>query len=450
MAMLPEKPMFSRRALITFSIPVILDALLSIVAGLVDTAMVSSAGPAVVSGVSLVDSFALLFVSAFSALSLGGTVVTAQYIGNQNYEKAKTSAKQLIYSVVIISVAVSAILLCCYQNLLHILYPKIEADVFESAKAYFFFTLFGYPFFALGNACTSLLRSMGKSRPAFIIPLISNITNVIGNAILIFGFDMGAAGAAISTTLSRVLWASLGLWILHSKDLPAYLEDLLHIRFDWGILRKVLSIASANALESGLFQCGKILVSRLISTFGTISIAAFTVFNSICGLGWYTISAIGTVSLTVVGQCMGAGKPDQAKHYAKRLIQVGFLISLVLFGGIYLLRNQLVGLFSFTGEAKTASAYYTGLGALLTIASIYALSFVPNNAFRAAGDTRFSVVLATVSMFTFRVGLSYVLGGWLQMGLTGVLIGMWADWFCRSICNAIHFVRGKWLTKKVI
>lgn len=445
-----SKPMFSRRALIALAVPIVLEALLAIMAGLVDTAMVSTAGEAAVGAISLVDSVNLLFIYVFAAIANGGAVVTAQYIGSKNLISAKASANQLLYAAGGVSLVFTVLLLCFAEPILHLIYPDVALDVFENARVYFFYTLLGFPFFAIGNGCTALLRSMAKSRLALLIALSSNVLNVIGNAILIYGFDMGAAGAAISTSVSRVFWAAAGLCFLHSKDLPVHLENFLSFRFDWGIMRRIMLIGSANGVESGLFQVGKVLVSSLIASFGTIATAAYSVSYTICSVGWNTVGAIGTVLLTVVGQCMGAGEPEQAKRYAKKLTWFAYLMVLVFFGSIFLFRDLLVGLFSFSGEAKEASAYYTAVGALCTIFSVYAWSFVPVNAFRAAGETRYSMILAISTMFAFRVGLSFVLGGWLKMGLIGVWIGMWADWACRSLFNMVHFSRGKWLRKKLI
>ena len=215
-------------------------------------------------------------------------------------------------------------------------------------------------------------------------------------------------------------------------------------------MRRVLNIGASNGLESGLFQCGKILVASLVSSFGTIAIAANSVASTLCNIGWTTVCSFGTVLLTVVGQCMGAGEPEQAKMYTKKMTNFCHILVFVLFGSVFLFRNQLVTMFSFGAEALEYSAYITGFGAILTIFSIYAYSFVPTSAFRAAGDIRFTVILAVASMFTFRVGLSYLLGGVFKMGLAGVWIGMWADWVCRSLFNFIRFRSEKWLSKKVI
>ena len=215
-------------------------------------------------------------------------------------------------------------------------------------------------------------------------------------------------------------------------------------------MRRVMNIGVTNGLENGLFQAGKLLVASLVSTFGTIAIAANSVANTLCNIGWTTVGCMSTVLLTVVGQCMGAGEKEQAKMYTKKLVNVDIIMTVVVFGSVFLFREPLVSIFDFEEAALRESAYITGAGALLTIFSIYAWSFVPVAAFRAAGDTKYAVILAVSSMFTFRVGLSYALDHFFGMGLLGVWIGMWGDWTCRSIFNFFRFRSGKWLEKKVI
>lgn len=446
-----NKRLFTNKALVGLTIPIVLDALLAIVAGMVDSAMVSSAGEAAVSAVSLVDAINILFITAFSGMAIGGSVVTSQYIGKRDYKHATISANQLLYAAAAISVVVMAVLLCLRIPLLRWVYGSIEADVFENAKVYFAITLVGYPFSAIGSSCGAVLRSMGKTKQAVTITVAFNIVNVIGNAILIYGFHMGVAGAAISTTLSRITFAVSGLWLAHNKKLPAHLEDVLKFRLDFDVMRRVLRIGMVNGMDNSLFYVGKILITSLISSFGTIAIAANSVANTINNIGWTIVGGFGTVLLPVVGQCVGAGEPEQAKQNVKKLLTAATIFMVALFGTVFLLRNQLVRLFDFGEEALASSAYYTGVMALSSIASLYSFAFVPNQAFRAAGDVRYPSILSLSSMFTFRVGLCYVIH-WLfpESGLMCVCIAQWADWIFRAVMNLIHYHRGNWLKKALV
>jgi putative MATE family efflux protein len=443
--------MFSNKALVGLTVPIILDALLAIVAGMVDSAMVSSAGEAAVSAVSLVDSVNLLFISIFSATAIGGSVVTAQYLGSRNYKSACASANQLLYAATAIATAFMVLLLSLRAPLLRLIYGSIDADVFENATTYFFYTLLGYPFFALGASSAAVLRSMGKNRQAVTITIAYNLLNVAGNAILIYGFHLGVAGAAISTSASRVVYAVLGLSLASRKKLPAHFEQLLRFKLDFSMMRRVMRIGLANGLENGMFHIGKILIASLISSFGTVYIAAYSVSSTINNIGWTIVGSFSTVLLTVVGQCIGAHEHQQAKAYVKKMLTVATVAMVTLFGCIFLLRAQLVRLFDFGPEALEASAYYTGVSALFSIFSLYSFSFVPMAAFRAAGDIRYAVTLSISSMFALRVALCYLLNAiFPSLGLMCVYVGMFADWAVRSVLNIRRYRSGKWLHKQLI
>ena len=450
MESLKSRPMFSNRALVSLSVPIVIDAVLAIFTGMVDTAMVSTAGEAAVGAISLVDQMFLLFVTVFSAIASGGVVITAQYIGNQDRAKAKSSANQLLYASTAVALFITVTVIGFIPQIIRLVYGELEEAVFENAKAYFFFALLGMPFFALASACTALLRTMQRSKLAMLLALGANVINIIGNAILIYGFKMGAAGAAIATTFSRIVWSVVAMYFMHDKRLPVYFENLLKFRLDFDVMKRVLKIGTANGLESGLFQVGKLLVASLISSFGTIAIAANSVANTLCNIGWTIVGSFGTVLLTVVGQCIGAGEQEQARRYTKKILILGHILVFTLFGSVFLLRHQLVQLFDFGPEALEMAAYYTGAGALLTMCAFYGSAFLPVAAFRSAGDVRYAVVMAVSTMFIFRVGLSYLLNAVTDLGLMCVWFGMAADWVCRTVLNTIRFRSGKWLHKKLI
>ena len=450
MESLKSRPMFSNRALVSLSVPIVIDAVLAIFTGMVDTAMVSTAGEAAVGAISLVDQMFLLFVTVFSAIASGGVVITAQYIGNQDRAKAKSSANQLLYASTAVALFITVAVIGFIPQIIRLVYGELEKAVFENAKAYFFFVLLGMPFFALASACTALLRTMQRSKLAMLLALGANVINIIGNAILIYGFKMGAAGAAIATTFSRIVWSVVAMYFMHDKRLPVYFENLLKFRLDFDVMKRVLKIGTANGLESGLFQVGKLLVASLISSFGTIAIAANSVANTLCNIGWTIVGSFGTVLLTVVGQCIGAGEQEQARRYTKKILILGHILVFTLFGSVFLLRHQLVQLFDFGPEALDMAAYYTGAGALLTMCAFYGSAFLPVAAFRSAGDVRYAVVMAVSTMFIFRVGLSYLLNAVTDLGLMCVWFGMAADWTCRTVLNTIRFRSGKWLHKKLI
>lgn len=447
----PRKQMFSNKDLVNLTIPVVINSLLTIIAGMVDSAMVSSAGEAAVSAVSLVDAINVLCITICSSIAIGGSVVTAQYIGSRNYQQACVSANQLLYASTAVATVLMSLMLCFHGSLLKLIYGSIEPIVYENAKIYFFITLLSYPFSAILNSASAVLRALGKSRQSVAIPIVLNVVNVIGNAILIYGFHLGVAGAAIATSFGRFVSAVFGLILTHRKSLPVRFQKLLRFRLDWDVMRRVLGIGLTNGMENGLFNAGKLLISGLIASFGTIAIAANSAAYTINNLGWVIVSSFGTIMLTVVGQCIGANEPEQAKAYVKKMLAAATVALFIMFGSVFLLRHQLVRLFDFSPETLDICAYYTGVYALFSILSLYSFSFVPVSAFRAAGDVRYAVTLSVGSMFAFRVGLCFVLDAiFPSMGLMCVCIGMGVDWAFRTVLNIIRFRSGKWLHKRLI
>ena len=154
--------------------------------------------------------------------------------------------------------------------------------------------------------------------------------------------------------------------------------------------------------------------------------------------------------MTVVGQCIGANKPEQAKQYTKQALYITVPLCFVINGILFLLRNHIVHIYDLSGETLLMAGKYTGLGALLTAFCLYPMAILPAYSFRAAGDTMYAAVSSTVITFLCQVGLCYVFVKYFNWGITGVWLSIGGDWIVRVIVHSIHFHRNRWLTKRVI
>ena len=163
-----------------------------------------TSGEAAVSGVSLVDNINTLIIQVFSALSTGGAVVVSQYLGRQDTDNAKAASKQLLYAMCALSLLLMGAALVLRQHILALIFGRVEADVMENALVYFLLTATAYPFMGIYNAGAALFRAMGNSKVSMFCSLVVNVINITVNAVLIFGFGMGAAGAGIGTLVSRI------------------------------------------------------------------------------------------------------------------------------------------------------------------------------------------------------------------------------------------------------
>ena len=436
--------MFSKQALRRLIIPLIIEQFLSVMVGMADIMMVSAAGETAVSSVALVDLINVLIINVFSALATGGAVVCAQSIGAQELDRANRAANQLMYIVTAAALVIMALVLLLHRWLLGLLFGQVEPAVMEGAVTYFVISAWSYPFIALYNGCAALLRAMGNSRASMYVSALMNVLNVIGNAVLVYGFHMGVAGVALPSLFSRAVAAAVMLALLHSGRGLVRIHGLLRFRFEPPTMAKILRIGIPNGLENSFFQLGRVVLVSLISTFGTAQTAANAVANNIDNFGVIPGQAMGLALITVVGQCVGAQEWEQVRFYTKKLVKFTYLCTWGLNAVLLLGLPLILGLYSLTPETHWYSAVliwiHNGCAMLF-----WPLAFTMPNALRAAGDVRVPMAVSIVSMVTVRVGGSYLLGLHFGLGAIGVWIAMVGDWIVRVICFVLRARKKLWL-----
>ncbi len=444
-----QQYMFTNRMIRSLLIPVVLEQLLNSIMGTADTMMVSNVGSAAISAVSLVDSINILVIQAFSALAAGGAIVCAQYIGQQNQERANESARQVLFIITLISIVVSAICLGFKKPLLRLIFGSVEADVMRASEIYFFYTALSFPFIALYDAAASIFRAQDNTKGPMTISMISNIMNIVGNAIMIWGFHMGVAGAAIATLISRIFCALVVLIQLRRDRQPIVVRDYLKIRPDWPMIGRILGIGIPSGVENSMFQLGKLAIQSTVSTLGTVAIAAQAMTNILENLNGIAGIGVGVGLMTIVGQCMGANRKDEAVYYIKKLsviAEVTIIVSCLL---VFILTRPVTML---GGMEKTSADMCWHMVMWITIVKpiMWVSAFVPAYGLRAAGDVKFSMISSCAVMWLCRFCLSVLLIRGLGFGPMGVWIGMFADWTVRAVLFTWRFHSRKWLEHKVI
>lgn len=444
-----QQRLFSSKMLLRLIWPLVIEQFLAVAIGFIDTIMVSSLGEASVSGVSLVDSISILIIQVFSALATGGAVIASQYIGRGEDGNACRSAKQLLYSSFLLSSLLMVLALCFRRFILQTVFGHIEQDVMDAAMVYFLLSAVSYPFLSVFNSCAALYRSVGNSRVSMLVAIIMNVINVIGNAVGIYVLKWGVAGAAASTLLARASGAVIMLVLISKRGQKIFIDNIFKPEFDGAMVKRILRIGIPSGLENGAFQVGKLLVASLVTSFGTASIAANAISGSIASISNIPGAAIGLAMVTVVGQCIGAGDCEQAKYYVRKLILCTYIAmnTLNLFMVIFV--HPLVGAFNLSPEAsQTAVEIIYSFAAMSTV--FWPAAFTIPNALRAAGDVKYTMYCSMLTMGIFRIGFSYVLGSWLQMGVLGVWFAMYIDWIFRAALFFGRYLSGRWKNKKAI
>lgn len=444
-----QQHMFTNRMIRSLLIPVVLEQLLNSIMGTADTMMVSNVGSAAISAVSLVDSINILVIQAFSALAAGGAIVCAQYIGQQNQERANESARQVLFIITLISIVVSAICLGFKKPLLRLIFGSVEADVMRASEIYFFYTALSFPFIALYDAAASIFRAQDNTKGPMTISMISNIMNIVGNAIMIWGFHMGVAGAAIATLISRVFCALVVLIQLRRDRQPIVVRDYLKIRPDWPMIGRILGIGIPSGVENSMFQLGKLAIQSTVSTLGTVAIAAQAMTNILENLNGIGGIGVGIGLMTIVGQCLGADRKDEAVYYIKKLCVIAEIVMAASCVIVFALTKPITILGGMEPESAKM-CFHMVMWITIVKPLVWIMSFIPAYGMRAAGDAKFSMITSCCTMWACRFCLCVFLIRVMGFGPMGVWIGMFADWTVRSIIFTWRFHSRKWLEHKVI
>lgn len=438
-----EKHLFTNKELKSLIIPLFVEQILAISVGMADTMMISYAGEAAISGVALVDLINVLLINVFAAIATGGAVVTSQYLGKGDRERCCESANQLVLITVIISLGIMALVLLFNQSFLTLLYRTTEPDVMRNAVTYLRISAYSYPFLALFNSCAALFRSMGNSKISMQVSILMNVINVIGNAILIFGFQMGVAGAAWASAVSRIIAALILFVLVQNKKNVIHVVPGGILKWNGTLIRKILYIGIPNGIENGLFQLGRVLIVAIIAGFGTVQIAANAVANNLDGMGCIGGMAMNLAMVAVVGRCIGAADYEQAEYYVKKLMKITYLLGTATNGFVLLTLPLTLKLYSLSLETSELASVliliHCGFGILM-----WPVAFTLPNALRAAGDVKVTMGISVFSMIVFRILLSVVFGIYFKMGALGVWIAMMFDWVFRTAMFVMRYRAGKW------
>ena len=435
--------MFTNKDIKALLWPLILEQILTGIMGVADTFMVSAVGEASISGVALVDSLNVLVLYFLSALAAGGTIVCSQYIGQGDRDRARLSANQVMMALLALSLVCCSVLATLRRPVLRLIFGTVEPDVMDAAQIYLLVTALSYPFLALYTASAALHRAAGNSRRPMIVAAAADILNIAGNAVLIFVFHMGVLGAALATLASRAVSAA---WLLAHQARPGQvfsLGPMEQFKPDRAMLRRIMRVGLPSAVENGMFQFGKLAVQSTVSTLGTTAIAAQAVIATMDSCISMPGVAVGIGLITVAGQCMGRGDPDQAQRYMGLFTRISAAVSLAMCL-VFSAGAPLITRFTaLSPEGVHLVCRITWFVCALR-PLLWPCAFTLPNGLRAAGDVSFTMWITAASMWVLRVGLCWFLCRYTGAGLWGVWIGWCADWVLRAACFLLRAKSGRW------
>lgn len=439
----------SYREVVALFIPLLVNQAFIILLSLLNTAMISSSGVAAISAVSMVDSLNMFIMNVFIAVATGGTVVVAQYRGAHNGQMVSRTGTQAVSAVFLLSVMLAGLLIGLHQPLLNLLFGAAEADVLQNARIYLIGCCLSYPSAALVEVVCGVLRGVSETKPSLVLSVITNLGYVVFNLIFVIWLKLGIIGLVISLNISRLIGMACSLIYITKLNQSIRLRIRDALKLDFSIQKKILFIGVPFAAEQLFFNGGKLLTQTFIVQMGTYSMTVNAIGNSLLMLFQIAASALQLAVVTVVGQSMGRGDVADARKFI-RSFSWASTFSFFLAAAIILPSFPvLVRLFNPPAQIIPDIFIVTAVSAVMLPLS-WSPSFIIPAALRAAGDAKYTSLVALLTMWLVRVVLGYVLGILLKLDILGVFLAMEIEWCFRAVIFTLRLKGNKWCTHKLI
>lgn len=439
----------SYRKIFAIFLPVLIDQAFVFGLNILNTAMISSSGVAAISAVSMVDSLNIFLISVFIALSTGGTVVVAQYKGQDNNKMVSRAAAGNITAVFLFALVITVIAVVFHVPTLSLLFGGAAADVFSNAKIYLIGSCISYCGIATMEAVCGSLRGVGETKSSLALSFFMNFSYVALNFLFINILHMGVFGMVISLNISRYAAGIISIIYLTVADTPVHFKIRDSLQFDWSILKRIFFIGLPFAAEQMFFNGGKILTQTFIVSLGTFAMAINAISGSLAGLFQITGNSLSITLITVVGQCMGRRNINDARKFTRSFVimsSASFIIVTAIVLGLF---NPLVSLYHPPKEIVHSIFIITAMNSVFQIL-IWSISFMIPSALRAAGDSKFTSVTSMLSMWLVRVVLGYILAIKTPLGVIGVWLAMDLEWGVRGTVFLLRLRGNKWHQHRVI
>ena len=424
--------------------PVILENLFQTALGTVSMLMVSRLGAPAIAGIGTATQLLWIVQAAFAAITTGVTVLVARFIGAKEPENANAVVKQAVLVGGLLSVVFG--LLGFYLSDWFIEAMGAEPDVVEAGAAYLQITMAASFFMISMYTISGALRGAGDSRTPMIVSGGINGVNVVLSWILIFGKlgapAMGIVGAAWAVTISRAIGTAVLLWFLLGgkgsvsiRGRGGWAPDLKLI---WRMLRLGLPTMAEQLLMSG----GMLIFAIISISLGTTVYAAQRITFQVTSLTFMPGLGYAMAATAVVGQYLGAKRPDLSERASAHSVRMGVLLmtSIGLISAV--LGRSLMGLFTDDPEMIAI-----GVQAMWVINLAWpgmAVSQVLAGSLRGAGDTRFPMYTTFLGVWVMRLPLSYLFGATLGWGLSGLYLALSADSVARAVASWLRYRSGSW------
>ncbi len=438
--------------------PAMAESFFVTVAGMIDTMMVSTLGPAAVSAVGLTQQPKFIGLTLFFGLNVAVSALVARRKGEQRRENACT--------VFLTALAMSLLFCAVITVLFVVLAPQMmslagsNADTHEDAVTYFRIIMGGTIFNVLTMIINSAQRGSGNTRLSMVTNLTSSIVNVIFNYLLIngnMGFPkLGIRGAAIATVLGTVVSAGMAIFSLTRHTSYVRIQDMIvkKLRPTRSDTRAIWLLTYNTSLENIAMRIGFLATALIAARLSTDEFAVHNVEMQLLGLGFAFADGMQVAAIALTGESLGAGRKTEARTYGQICQRIGLMISILLSLLLLIGGRWFTGLFFTADMAEAQKEILINMGVrinyfIMVIVLLQISQIIFSACLRAAGDVRYTLVAALISVSFIRTAVTILLVYLFHMRLDGIWFGILSDQLSRFILMSRRFRQGKWVDLKI-
>lgn len=433
-----------RRTILIFSGPIIAELMLMSMIAMVNLSMVGHLGAYALSSVGLTNQPVIISLAVFQSFNVGATALISRFIG----AKEDQMAKAVVIQTMLISIILGSILALVGFTFAKpiVLFLGAQKDTLKTATMYMKYMAVGMLFQSIPTAVTSILRGAGESKIPMRYNIISNIINAAAGFILIYGFwfvpSFGLQGAAIATTLAKLVACIMSISALFHTSLPVAISFKDHFQLDFKVIKRIMNIGISAAGEQLAFRIGFLLYAKIVADLGTVSFAAHQVCLNITQFVSNVINGLSVAASSFTGRNLGARNPELAEKYCRQINRIGLVFSVSVGSLFFLAGWPIARIYTSDPAVISLVVMVLKIAVFITIPQNY-LSIVAG-CLRGAGDTRWPLISAIVGMIVARVSLAALFVIVFHWGLGGAWFAAVLDQSIRSILIYYRFKTGKW------
>ncbi|CCJ32753.1 MULTISPECIES: MATE family efflux transporter [Caloramator] len=424
-----------RRKIISMILPITIENILQMTAGLISMAMIGRIDEISISAIGISNRIIQFIWALFKGIATGVTILVAQYFGAKNTEKLNKTILQGIISSILLSLLFFILVFFNSKALLLIFNPK--PTLLSSANLYLKITSFSIPFIVLMLLTAGIFQGMGNAKTPMYVTFSMNILNIIFSYLLIFGKfrfpKLGLVGAGISYVTSYILASLLGLFLLIKKN------KLFNFKpsFEANLIKRIYFLGTPSSFESISWQVAAIILTRLILSFGETALAAYQVGLQAESISYMPAIGFGVAATSFIGQAIGAKNIEDAKIYFKEILKGSILITSISTILLVFFPKQIMGLLTNSKNIIEIGALYLFIMGLVQVPQNMSMVFL--GALRGAGFTQVTMLIALIGLWGIRIPGVILVSKYLKLGIIYIWIVMALDLLVRFILSIILY-----------